>query len=175
MSRRRKKPDISDAEIVGLPALVQEKVRFSSFHQKCEEFGFDRMLRFMEEGGTITGLARAVGISWESLMGWIDKDYTRYMRFERARIASAEAFAQLALDELEAIKPNATKAEIFKAREKAHHYRWLAAKRDPQTYGDRQEIVVKTPVSELDGAALDAEIAMLTAIAGLKLIPKGQG
>jgi hypothetical protein len=174
--RRPPRPDVEDAEVVEgspikLPAPIRIE-RFQSNQQKCEEYGFEQMLSDVQDGILAAPLARKVGVTVEALIRWIDRDYDRHRRWEWARRAAAETFAQRALEVIECIPEKATAGQIVRARETAHHYRWLAKMLDPQTFGDKQEVTVKAPASSLDTQALKAEIAqLLGSVSGF--LPKG--
>lgn len=61
-------------------------------------------------------------------------------RAREAQKQSAEMIAAKAEKVLLQIQADDTQASVTRQRELAHHYRWLAAKKNPKEYGDRQTI-----------------------------------
>jgi transposase len=58
-------------------------------------------------------------------------------RVQAALMTSADTFAEKAEEVLELAKSNMI--EVTRARELAHHYRWMAAKRYPKRYNEKVE------------------------------------
>ena len=61
-------------------------------------------------------------------------------RVREAQKESAEIISQKAEKVLLELEKGCDTAEIARARELAHHYRWLAAKKNPQRFGDSTKI-----------------------------------
>ncbi len=88
-------------------------------------------------GERISAIAEAYGCHRATLNRWLAADPERKRQYDLARIESADAYA----DEADRIISEAkNKHQLGVARERAHHFRWLAAKRDPRRYGDKVEL-----------------------------------
>lgn len=61
-------------------------------------------------------------------------------RAREAQKESAETISRKAELSLLQIQANDTKASVTRQRELAHHYRWLAAKKNPHKFGDSTKI-----------------------------------
>ena len=61
-------------------------------------------------------------------------------RAREAQRESAEAIATKAELSLLQIQADDTQASVTRQRELAHHYRWLAAKKNPQKFGDSTKV-----------------------------------
>lgn len=67
-----------------------------------------------------------------------DSSYSARVR--EAQKESAETIASKAEEVLMQLEKGCDAAEIARARELAHHYRWLAAKKNPHKFGDSTKI-----------------------------------
>lgn len=148
-------------------AVVKRRTGGNGHHDAkdaCEAFGVERMLDLVIEGKTRGQVAEIVGASRRSLTNWLVKDETRNRLYREAERARAEWHSEQALSVLEALTPDATNAEVSRAREIASHHRWAAKNADPSRFGDKVEVTnVQKPVSELDDEALREEIDRLLA------------
>ena len=54
--------------------------------------------------------------------------------------SSAAIYAETAREVLESVNVDGTQIEMSKARELAQYYKWLSAKRDPQSFGEKIDI-----------------------------------
>lgn len=68
----------------------------------------------------------------------VNSEYSARVR--DAQKESAETIAAKAEKVLLELEKGCDTAEIARARELAHHYRWLAAKKNPQRFGDSTKI-----------------------------------
>lgn len=102
-----------------------------------QDIGIDGLCERLRKGESEVQIARSLGISNSWLSEWINANPERSARAKAARMAAADAYADKAEQVLiEASDP----FEIQKARELAHHYRWMAKTRDPRQYGDKQQV-----------------------------------
>lgn len=115
----------------------------------------DEILDLFADGETFRAVAKKVGASTRTL----NKFLTRKDNVEQYYAVlqeSSDSYASMAEEALR--NSPADKIEIQRARELAHHYRWMASKRNPKRYGDKLDIeskvsgniVIQMP-SEADG------------------------
>lgn len=115
----------------------------------------DEILDLFADGETFRAVAKKVGVSTRTL----NKFLTRKDNVEQYYAVlqeSSDSYASMAEEALR--NSPADKIEIQRARELAHHYRWMASKRNPKRYGDKLDIeskvsgniVIQMP-SEADG------------------------
>ena len=100
-------------------------------------FGLETLCDRLVSGETQTSICKSLGITKGSLSRWVSLDAERQARVHEARIASAEAFDELA--EV-AIRNAKNPLALAKAREIAHHYRWRSSKVDPRRYGEKLQV-----------------------------------
>lgn len=94
----------------------------------------DDLCARIEDGESLTAIAKDLGCNVSTLTRWIAGDPQRSARARESRIAAAGSYADLALQVLQdAPDPFA----LAKAREVASHYRWQASKANPAAYGER--------------------------------------
>lgn len=129
---------------------------------KLEAMGIEAICDLMREGTVYRDVAARVGVSLSALWRWIYVDDERAAKVRTALTESADACDALAEAVLMDISPEASKAEVARARELAHHYRWRAAKRNPKTFGERQQVdldaTLDIPLSE---EQVDAQLIAL--------------
>lgn len=118
----------------------------------------------IRQGESLTGISRTVGCNIATLSDWIAADPQRSARVREARIASAQAFDEMAL---EAIRTAGDPFELNRAKEEAHHLRWRASKINPRDYGDKVEVDNKVTLANLSQEQLDQQLGTLLAKAGL--------
>lgn len=85
-------------------------------------------------------IAKEFNISDSLLSEWINAQPGRIARVRASRAKAADACDTKAEDVLLNLTPDATAAEVARARELANHYRWRAKVRNPQQYGDKQQV-----------------------------------
>jgi len=90
-------------------------------------------------------LVRRENISWFVS----ESDYSA--RAREAQKESAETISRKAELSLLQIQADDTQASVTRQRELAHHYRWLAAKKNPSKFGDSTKI--QAEVKDTSGAA----------------------
>lgn len=134
---------------------VKDKVKHIARMKSKLDGRLDEILDLFADGETFRGVARIVGVSTRTL----NKFLTRKDNVEQYYAVlqeSSDSYASMAEEALR--NSPADKIEIQRARELAHHYRWMAAKRNPKRYGDKLDvdakvsgnIVIQMP-SEADG------------------------
>ncbi len=102
---------------------------------KLDVLGTDKFVERVTGGESFSSVARSLNVSLSALAEWIERDSVRSARVKSARILSAGAYADKAEDELKGATDH---FGLAKAKELAHHYRWVSKTRDPGTYGDKQ-------------------------------------
>lgn len=126
----------------------------------CDAMGIDELCDRIIDGESQTAIARDIGVSIATLIGWIASDTERSARAREARIASASSFSDKAAEELQGA------TDVFglaKARELASHWRWRASKANPRDFGDKIEIDQRTTITDLTDDQLDAKLTRLLA------------
>jgi transposase-like protein len=88
----------------------------------------------IEGGDTLTEIAKDYGIHKSMLSRWMRTTDERRQRYDDARRLSAEALSEEAAENIASAR---TKLEAQKARDLAHHLRWMAKMRDPARFADR--------------------------------------
>lgn len=86
------------------------------------------------------------GCTKRQLQLWIDADPHRASQATQARKEAADWCDREAEKVLRDLTPDATVAEVARARELAQHYRWRARVRNPVTHGDKLQVDHKLPV-----------------------------
>jgi hypothetical protein len=109
-------------------------------------FGLEQLCDRLVGGETQTAICKTLGITKGSLSRWVSLDAERQARVHEARIASAEAFDELAE---EGIRKARNPLMLAKAREIAHHLRWRSSKVDPRRYGEKLQVDQQTTVINL--------------------------
>jgi hypothetical protein len=112
---------------------------------KLEEYGIDQFCEDVCDGKTITSIAQSVGVSYNSLMGWIASDPERSARAWQARKFMAWYWAdegqrllREAGDDVDVFHPDAVdlmKFRLAKAHAQAQWMKWRAAIADPKGHG----------------------------------------
>ena len=119
----------------------------------------------IQSGESLTDIARALGVSFGSLSNWIAADTERSARAREARSASAQAYDDLALQN---IRQAADPFELSRAKEEAHHLRWRASKINPREYGDKLDIKQEVTMASLTDEQVAAQLAALMKKAGIQ-------
>ena len=100
----------------------------------------DEILDLFADGETFRGVARIVGVSTRTLNKYLtQKDHVE--QYYAVLQESSDSYASMAEEALR--NSPADKIEIQRARELAHHYRWMASKRNPKRYGDKLDVDAK--------------------------------
>lgn len=102
-----------------------------------DALGLEALCDRIMSGETITAVCESLGVNRGSLRRWVTMTDLRRTAVHEARIASAQAFDDLAEVEIRKAK---SKIALARARELAHHYRWRASKVSPKEYGDKVEL-----------------------------------
>lgn len=115
----------------------------------------------IEAGDFLCDIAAHYGVHRSQLTRWAAADPERKRRIDMARTASGESYAE----EADLGLKNATTAfDLAKARDRAHHLRWMASKRDPKQFGDRT-ILAGDRENPITIATVDLTDEQLAAIA----------
>lgn len=117
------------------------------------------ILQAIENGESITAIAKSAGSDKAALSRWLRADEQRSVRARDARMHAASSWDEAAEHEIRAA---VDAFELSKAKEIAHHYRWRASKIAPGQYGDRLELGgtlgLKTAPTDMTDAQLEAVI-----------------
>lgn len=135
----------------------------------------DEICEFLETGGTLTAFCEKSGApSYETIRRWLRDNEEFRAKYARAREESAHASAEL-------IQNLAKKAETgdldsSAARVAIDAHKWLAGKRKPKVYGDRQILDVgEDTLAKLSDDKVHARIAELSKELGIAALLGGSG
>lgn len=112
---------------------------------------FDKLIEEVEAGTTLKGAIRAAGTSYRALQLIVERDEEAATRYARARLASADFYADKAQDAVESAK---TVQDATIGRIKAEVYRWRAKMANPRVYGDKVDVTS-------DGKAIQAAVVVM--------------
>jgi hypothetical protein len=139
--------------------------------ETLDNIGIDEICRIISDGATHKQTAKKCGVGSDTLHAWLVADPARIHRARETRRLLAQEYARAALDAINALLPDATPAEITKARELANHYRWLAKVTDPGDYGDRQHVEIDD-ITKRDEHELRSQLSQLLADAARSRDPQ---
>jgi hypothetical protein len=118
----------------------------------------------IHSGAMLTEISRGLECSFGTLSAWIAADPDRSARVREARIASAAAYEEQALEGIQGAKDAFS---LAKAKEMAHHLRWKASKLNPKDFGDKVEIDHRGSLAALSDEQVVTQLGTLLAKAGL--------
>lgn len=137
--------------------------------ERITRHGIDAICADILSGKSLARICRDQGWPEATLHGWLSADPERSARVREARANSAEAYAGKAEDVLNDLMSSATPAEIARAKELAHHYRWMASKRNPKSFGEKVQVDATVNVQELDERELNGRIERLLGQLGISV------
>lgn len=111
---------------------------------RLDRYGLDAVCQDILNNCTMTMIAQKVGVDKAELTRWVHANEEREKKVLQARTWAAIYCEEIAVEGIDKAKNN---FEMYKAREKAHHLRWLASKISPQ-HKDR---IVQEHVGANDG------------------------
>ncbi len=100
-----------------------------------KHFDIDIVCNMLVEGKRWADIAKSFKVPVSTLHTHISNDVELSVRAREARKQSADSYAEKAETVLLLAKKDLI--EISRARELAQHYRWMAGKRNPRTYGEK--------------------------------------
>ena len=112
---------------------------------------FATLIEHIEAGETLKGSIRAAKTSYRALQLIVERDEAAATRYARARLASADFYADKAQDAVESAK---TVQDATIGRIKAEVYRWRAKVANPRVYGDKVDVTS-------DGKAIQAAVIVM--------------
>lgn len=104
--------------------------------------GEQKILEDVAAGKTMTKIAAAIGITRPMLLSWLRDDYRKWERYEKARIESAGALADEAIDlvdDVDVSDPVTANAKIRKAETQATMRKWRAGITDRANFGSQEQ------------------------------------
>ena len=116
---------------------------------RIDETGEAYIFQRLENGATLTAIARELGVRLAYLSTWCNREERR-AEYKQARKLGA---ASLAADGLE-IVDEATPVTAQVAGMRSRYRQWLAERMDPDTYGDKGGAAVQVNVNGLHLEAL---------------------
>jgi hypothetical protein len=100
-----------------------------------KHFDIDIVCNMLVEGKRWADIAESFKVPVSTLHGFISTHSEFSARVGIARKISSDSYAEMA--ELALLRAKSDPNEMTRARELAQHYRWMAGKRNPSTYGDK--------------------------------------
>lgn len=97
----------------------------------------DEILDLFSNGDPFREVARKMEVSTRTLHIFLNKDGNKDA-YHAIMQESSDSYASKAEEVL--MGAPADKYELQRARDLAHHYRWMASKRNPKKYGDKIDI-----------------------------------
>ncbi len=97
----------------------------------------EEVMDCIAQGMTQTAIARKYKVDQANYNRWLYADKHRLARARDAMTRAAQSYSDMVIDELDAASDA---LELAKAREKAHHLRWLAARYNRALFGDKLEV-----------------------------------
>jgi transposase-like protein len=116
--------------------------------------GWPAVLERIENGETITKIARSFNVSRGFFARLLHEDGGRSESVTRARKAAANALVEEAVEIVDSASP--TRDELQHAKLRSDSRLWLASKLDREQYGDRGQVPVQVNIGELHLTALQA-------------------
>lgn len=101
----------------------------------------DDILDMFRDGYTFRAVCSEFGVSSRTMNKFLSLPENKDQYYAVLQ-ESADAYADKAEEVL--LTAPSDKNELYRARELAQHYRWLASKRNPKRFGDRLEVDQKT-------------------------------
>lgn len=105
--------------------------------KRIDKLGLVALCDRLVSGETQTAICESIGVTKGSLRRWIALTEERRGAVHEARVASAQAFDDMAEAEIRKAK---NPFQLAKARDLSHHLRWRASKAAPKEYGDKLEL-----------------------------------
>ena len=100
----------------------------------------------------------AAKVTADQVRVWRMQDPARVAEWDAAREQAADAFADMILE-----TANSSKADSNAARVKIQALQWLAGRRNPRVYGDRQSVDVTVRTIDLTRIIADANARLSAA------------
>lgn len=101
----------------------------------------EEIIELFYEGETFKSIANRFDVSEGGLHRWrCTGEYSK--EIEAALQYSSEAHARLALEILETSRDDGNMAEVARQREISQYHRWMASKRAPKVFGNKEDITV---------------------------------
>ncbi len=132
----------------------------------------DDLCAKVESGSTLTAFAESLGVETSTLTRWLDGDPQRSARAREARARAAATYDDMALRGIEEANDP---FELARAKERAHHLRWRAAKVNPREYGEKIELGGEVGLKSLSDAQVKAEALALAAKLGVSVSQDATG
>lgn len=129
----------------------------------------ERVCALIDDGALTEDACRAEGITGKTLRQWVREDESARVRYTRARELAADALAEQAVGIATTGKgPDGVAYTDAQERRLAYDaLRWLAGKRRPKEYGDRQSVDVAHTHRMLPPEERDAALSRIVARANL--------
>ncbi len=130
-------------------AKDKEQVRQSAARDKLDAYGMDRICAQTADCTPQRTIAEEIGVSWATMISWIDSDKARIEQYMRAREAQADQLAEDILKIADDGSNDSYKDDdgntrtdqdvIARSRLRVDARKWLASKMAPKRYGEKIE------------------------------------
>lgn len=113
----------------------------------------DRVIEMIEDACSYDDICREFSVNRKYVYEFIaESSYSA--RLQQAQKNAADKISEKAEQVLLNLQKGCDNAEIARARELAHHYRWLAAKKNPQAYSEKVQTDNKHSINLQDSFVL---------------------
>jgi hypothetical protein len=142
---KKSKPNVSQKpkgtkKLVIHPTVKKFLAAKPNTKTKKKDLDIEIIIKMIIDGLSYRAIAKKLHIDLHNLHNFTSSEQ-HSARVREALTTSADTFAEMAEDIM--IKARMNQWSLVKARELAQHYRWMASKRRPKSYGDK----VQTEVS----------------------------
>ena len=153
-------------------AALASKEASTKTNRAIHAFGGEgKIFEAVASGQTIDSLCGSVGISSGSFYDWLEKVPSRAESLVRARARGAHSLAEQTIS----IADAATRDDVQVAKLRSDN-RWrLAAKMNPETYGDKQQPLINIDLGSMALDALRKRVIDVTPVNGLVNDPIDEG
>lgn len=128
--------------------------------EKLEAFGMGKICERTAEITPQRTIAAEIGVSWATMMAWIDKEPSRVEQYARAREAQADKLTEDMLEIADDASGDTMMTEngprmdaeyVARSRLRVDARKWLASKMAPKRYGDK----LTAELTGKDGAPIE--------------------
>lgn len=165
--------EMADQSAMHIAAAQAKKAELSVANKAIHAFGGeDAVLESIASGCTISALCKVLGVGTATFDRWVDRGgEARTAAYARARTRAAQSLAEQTID----IADAASIQEVQLAKLRSDN-RWrLAAKLNPETYGDKQQPLISIDLGSMALDALRKRVIDVTPVNGLVNDPIDEG
>ncbi len=165
--------EMADQSAMHVAAAHAKKAEMSVANKAVHAFGGEAaILESIASGCTISALCKRLGMAVTTFDRWVDRGgEARRSAYTHARTRAAQSLAEETID----IADAASVQEVQLAKLRSDN-RWrLAAKLNPETYGDKQQPLINIDLGSMALDALRKRVIDVTPVNGLANDPIDEG